>query len=301
MDGSGAKDLVEPSVAHITRMAMGELSAGERKVARALLSTYPVAGLETAAELAQRAGVSTPTVVRFVARLGFEGYAVFQRALMREVHAQMGSPLEQYAQRDSVPAGDELLPYLARSFAASVQRTFAELPPSEFERAVDLLASEQARVHVVGGRFSHVLAEYLAAHLQLLRPYVNVVPGTEFARVALVADATKDDLLVVFDYRRYDPATVRLGAEFGASGGLVLLCTDPWLSPVAETAAVVLPSRVESPSPFDTLTSAFALVEALITTLTQRLGDAGRRRVERTEMIREALEVQTPFTLEREV
>lgn len=294
MDGPAAKDLVEPSVAAITREAMGSLSAGERKVARALLATYPVAGLETAAELAQRAGVSTPTVVRFVARLGFDGYAAFQRALMREVHAQMGSPLEQYARRDSVPEGEEQLPYLARTFAACVERTFAELPPSEFERAVELLVAGPGRLHVVGGRFSHVLADYLVAHLQLLRPRVGVVPATEFGRVALVSEATREDLLVVFDYRRYDPATVRLAAQFRTSGGSVLLFTDPWLSPVAEVADVVLPSRVESPSPFDALTGAVALVEALIATVTERLGEEGRSRVERSEAVREALDPHTP-------
>ena len=56
-------------VAERTREAMGSLTASERKVARALLSMYPVAGLGTVAELAERAGVSSPTVVRFVARL----------------------------------------------------------------------------------------------------------------------------------------------------------------------------------------------------------------------------------------
>lgn len=45
------------SVAELTRSAMGRLSTGERKVARALLSAYPVAGLETVAELASRSGV----------------------------------------------------------------------------------------------------------------------------------------------------------------------------------------------------------------------------------------------------
>lgn len=297
MDAGGATGLVGPSVAAITRATMGQLSTAERKVARALLATYPVAGLETASELARRSGVSTPTVVRFVARLGFGGYPAFQRALMREVHAQLGSPVEQYARHVRVPAGEERLPYLARTLSVSVQSTFAELPPSEFERAIDLLAAPQGQVHVVGGRFSHVLADYLVAHLQLLRPDVAEVPGSEFARVALVADAARGDLLVVFDYRRYDPATIRLAREFVAAGGTVLLFTDPWLSPVVEVADVVLPARVESPSPFDALTGALALVEALIAAVTERLGDEGRRRVEEAETIRSALEPHTPSPL----
>lgn len=286
-----------PSVAAITREAMGRLTNAERKAARALLSAYPVAGLETVAELAERAGVSAPTVVRFVSRLGFSGYAAFQRALMHEVHARMGSPLEQYAEKRAVPPGDELLPYVASTFVDATQSSFDAIPSSDFERAVELLCAPRLRIHVVGGRFSHVLADYLVAHLQLLRPGVRTVPGDEFSRVSLVGDVTKDDLLVAFDYRRYDPSTVRLAQEAQRGGARVLLLTDPFLSPISEVSDTVLPTRVDSPSPFDSLVPAFALVEALVAAVTDRLGDQGRRRVERLEGLREALDPHTPSAL----
>lgn len=285
------------SVAAMTREAMGQLTVSERKAARALLSAYPVAGLETVAELADRAGVSAPTVVRFVSRLGFSGYAAFQRALMHEVHARMGSPLEQYAEKRGMPSGPDLLPYAVTTFVDALQSSFATVPPSEFEQAVGMLCSTRTRVHVVGGRFSHVLADYLVAHLQLLRANVSSVPGDEFSRVSLVGDASKDDVLVVFDYRRYDPSTVRLAREAHRNGARVLLLTDPFLSPVSEFSDAVLPTRVDSPSPFDSLVPAFALVEALVAAVTERLGDRGRSRVERLEGLRGALDPHTPSAL----
>ena len=60
------------SIVGLVRRSMGELSASERKVGRALLAAYPIAGLETVGQLATRAKVSGPTVMRFVSRLGFE-------------------------------------------------------------------------------------------------------------------------------------------------------------------------------------------------------------------------------------
>ncbi|WP_131105931.1 MurR/RpiR family transcriptional regulator [Ornithinimicrobium sufpigmenti] len=285
------------SVAAMTREAMGRLTNAERKAARALLSAYPVAGLETVAELAERAGVSAPTVVRFVSRLGFSGYAAFQRALMHEVHARMGSPLEQYAEKRAVPSGEELLPYVASTFVDSLHSSFDGIPTSDFEHAVELLCSARVRVHVVGGRFSHVLAEYLVAHLQLLRAGVRTVPGDEFSRVSLVGDVTKDDLLVAFDFRRYDPSTVRLAQEAARGGAKILLLTDPFLSPISAVSDTVLPTRVDSPSPFDSLVPAFALVEALVAAVTDRLGDRGRSRVERLEGLRERLDPHTPSAL----
>ncbi|WP_250564538.1 MurR/RpiR family transcriptional regulator [Sphaerisporangium fuscum] len=87
--GAGASS----SVAERIRSRMGQLSAGERKVARALLAHYPSAGLGSTHELAQRAGVSALTVVRFVAHLDFDGYKQFQQALRDEVQERRASPL----------------------------------------------------------------------------------------------------------------------------------------------------------------------------------------------------------------
>ena len=87
-------------LSEVVRASLDTSSSVDRKVARALLANYPIAGLETVAELAERANVSPSSVVRFVGRLGFSGYPAFQKRLMREVHEQLGSPLEQYGRAD---------------------------------------------------------------------------------------------------------------------------------------------------------------------------------------------------------
>lgn len=61
------------------RTSMGELTASERRVARALLSRGPTFGLESSSSLAQRTGVSGPTVSRFASKLGFANYGDFQQ------------------------------------------------------------------------------------------------------------------------------------------------------------------------------------------------------------------------------
>ena len=73
------------TVADVTERAMGRLSAAERRVARALLADYPSAGLSTVAELAERAQVSPPTVVRFAQRVGLPGFGALQTALRDEL------------------------------------------------------------------------------------------------------------------------------------------------------------------------------------------------------------------------
>src|ERR1700754_197866 len=70
-----------------------ELTPSESKIVQLLLADYPVAGLGTASSLAKRAGVSDPTVVRLINKLGFEHFSAFQASLLNEVEARLRSPL----------------------------------------------------------------------------------------------------------------------------------------------------------------------------------------------------------------
>jgi DNA-binding MurR/RpiR family transcriptional regulator len=71
-----------------------------------------------------------------------------------------------------------------------------------------------------------------------------------------------------------------------ARGSTVILVTDAWLSPASDVATVVLPTRVEAPSRFDSLVSSMAVVESLAAALAERYGENGRRRLESIERLR---------------
>src|SRR3977135_1832359 len=85
----------------VVRQRLDTLSPAERKLARVLLASFPIAGLESVARFAERAGVSPPTVTRFITKLGFRGYPEFQEVIRHEVQARLSSPLARY--RDETP------------------------------------------------------------------------------------------------------------------------------------------------------------------------------------------------------
>ncbi len=274
----------EVTVAERLRLRLGELTHAERKVARALMADYPVGGLDPVAKLAAAAGVSAPTVVRLVAKLGFDGYAEFQQSLKSEVSVRLSSPLQMHAERPETDR-EGALPRAERLLCDGIRSSFARLPPGEFEQAVRLLADPRRSVTLIGGRFSTMLAEYLAAHLRILRSRVQVLSAAGPDRVSSLLDVGRRDVLVAFDYRRYQHDTVRLAMTAKDQGATLVAFTDPYLSPLAARADVILTSSVASPSPFDALTPAVALVEAMITALVDILGDAPRSRMARYDAL----------------
>lgn len=291
IDAAQAVEIV--SVADRIRAAMTDVSPAERRVARALLSKYPTAGLESTAALAERAGASPPTVVRFVSRLDVGGYKEFQQLLRDEVQQRRASPVTLSAQLGEQSPSSDLQALSVDVFEREVTGTLAAVPLAELTDAIDLLAAPRDRVTCLGGRFSHLLAEYLDMHLRVMRPNTRSHVVSPSTNGPVILDAGRRDVFVVFDFRRYQRDVVELATRVHERGARLLLVTDPWLSPIAEVADVVLPARVAGPSPFDSLVPAMALVEMLVAGLHARLGDAARERIRRADELAGDLEPES--------
>jgi DNA-binding MurR/RpiR family transcriptional regulator len=281
-DGQPPAGPDEWRIAERIRQKLGSLSPSERRVARVLLSGAPTAGLESSAKLADHAGVSGPTVSRFVTqRLGFQNYAEFQQALREEIAARVVSPVDVYRRHQVEPAEPDFASRSGAALADSVLASLQGLDPAEFAHATALLADTQHHVLAVGGAFSQLVAGYLVGVLREIRPGVRLVPPVAAERAAALADIGKRDVLCAFDFRRYESDTQVFAAAAKEAGARLLLFTDPWLSPIADIADAILPAQEAGPSPFPSLAPTVAVTETLITAVAGALGEAGRAHFER--------------------
>lgn len=267
------------------------MTRADLKVARTLLANYPTAGLSTLSRLAGQAGVSAPTVLRFVNKLGFEGFAAFRQALLAEVDLRLSSPLSMMAAGKGLDQSESFYLDAMHSTARAIEAAGAMLPAASLERAVALIADPALSVHCLGGRFSRYLAGILWSHLNQLRPGCHWHRGSHADRVDALVDLGARDLLVVFDYRRYQNDTVAFARAAADKGARLILFTDPYTSPLVDLAEITLTAPVEHLSPYDTMVPALAQVEALIAALTQRLAGRARARLENLEAARRAFAI----------
>jgi DNA-binding MurR/RpiR family transcriptional regulator len=271
----------ESSIAETIGDIVDKLPAGERRAAQTLIANYPVVGLKTVAEFASQAGVSSPTILRFVSRLGFGNYAEFQARLQDELAAQLQSPLSRSTSSKSGAAGG-----FADAVAANIHETFRHLSQPQIDAIAILIAEPKARVYLAGGRFTDPLARYLAAHLALLRPNIIHLAGQENAWRDRLVDMGKRDVLIIFDIRRYQESIAVFAEKARKRGASIVLFTDQWLSPAARFARYVVAGRTGVPSAWDSSAALFVAVEALISTLTVKLDADGARRMAEIETLR---------------
>src|SRR6476661_9514150 len=127
-----------PRVSDQIREHLNDLTPSERRVARALLAGPPTVGLESSSRLAHRAGVSGPTVSRFVQRLGFENYAAFQEATHRDVADRVMSPVEVYRRHHPRDGVADVLAETGSALSDAVAATISAVSPAELQNATSM-------------------------------------------------------------------------------------------------------------------------------------------------------------------
>ena len=272
-----------PSVAELIRRDFPELTRNERRAAQRLLTDYPVAGLDTVAKFGASAGVSAPTVLRMIGKLGFDSYGAFQAALRTELAAQRETPL---TKGEDIASSNDRLARFAEASIVNIRETVANIAPDEFEAIARLLADRNRPVHLLGGRFTDALAGYMTAHLRVMRPQVKQVAGQQANWFDQMLDIGKRDVIILFDIRRYSDTIAELAREAAGRGATIILFTDQWLSPVSGVARHVLPARITAPSIWDSSGGLLLLVEALLSAVARELGPGARDRLNAIEKMR---------------
>jgi DNA-binding MurR/RpiR family transcriptional regulator len=139
----------------------------------------------------------------------------------------------------------------------------------------------------------------MQTHFMQFRSATHLVDGTTSDLADGIVDLGPRDVIVAFDFRRYQVDVINYCRQAAARGAQIILFTDPWKSPIAEVARVTLMSPVETISPYDTMVPAAVLVEALIAALVARLTPASRARIRTIEESRRVFGVTTDAAAER--
>lgn len=254
----------DTTVQDLIRSSFDRLTRSERQLATALTSHYPMSALGSITTIAEQAGVSTPTVVRMVRKLGFKGFPDLQTRIHEELETTLSNPIAKHDRWANDAPDTHILNRFAEATIANLRETLSGIRTSDFDLARDLLKDLRNHVYIVGGRITKSLAEYLFTHCQVIRPNVTLIAPTPSTWPHYALNMKSGDVLVIFDIRRYEREIETLSRIAAERGVHTLLFTDQWKSPVAKTATVVFRVETEVPSAWDSSVVMMFIVEALI-------------------------------------
>ena len=271
------------TVAEKLRTSTDDLTRSERQLSSVILQNYPVSGMGTITSLAEAAQVSTPTVARLVQKLGFSGFPDFQRALRTELDEKISSPLtKRETWVDDAPDA-HILNRFTKAVIENIGQSMSTIDPADFETACSLLSDRKRRVFVVGGRITRTLADYFFLHMQVIRDDVIHIASNSNAWPHYILNLEPDDVVVIFDIRRYENSTLRLAEMASERGASIILFSDQWVSPIAQHAQVTFKSHIAAPSAWDSNIAVMLIAEIVIAEVQERNWKETRERMEALE------------------
>lgn len=272
-----------------------EMTPSERQLVSTLLDDYPVVGLGSITELAQSASVSTTTVARMLQKTGFDGFPQFQAALRAELKEMISDPVSKRNLWQSDLPDEHILNRYSRRGLENQQRTLDDINAEEFDRLCALLSDPDRAVFVAGGRITGTLARYLFLHLQMIRPRVRLVAdGGAWPHDLL--DINKNDVVIVFDVRRYENTTLQLSQMCRNKGAEIILFTDEWRSPIHRIASLTFTARIAVPSAWDSCLPLLMLLECAIASVQETMWDTVKARTDALEAAFDETKLFRKFT-----
>ncbi len=264
--------------------AAHELPDAQQRVGDAIVADPDWAVRAAVEEIARRAQVSAPTVVRFCRTLGYKGLSDFKLQLAQRL--AVGTP---YLHR-AVTARDDTASLIHKIlFGAAVVLTNLErqLDPARVERAMEKIAAAK-RIECFGvGMVSSFLANDAQSRFARLGLNANAYFDAHLQLISAAALSSRDVVLAISHVGRMPSLleAVRLSREQGAT---VIGITQPD-TPLAECCTIPLAMIVPADAAVRVGTEAYLAGQMLIEMLTVgvglRLGPAAIERLKRVHAV----------------
>lgn len=260
--------------------SLARLRRAESAVARVVLAAPEAVLADSIGQLAAKAGVSEPTVLRFCRACGFAGYQEFKlrlaqhlaaadvRAETARAEAARGTPTlaRDLAPDDSVGRAAEKI--LNRSIDA-LTRLRDTLDPAALERAAGTLA-RAGRVEIVGVGASGAVARDAHHKLFRLLPSVSAASDAHLQAMAAATLGPGDALLAIS--KTGTSAEVLDAAAIAREGGAALVAVTAPATPLAALADTLLVVEVDEDTAVHTPMASRLAQLALLDALTVAVG-----------------------------
>ncbi|GAA0660197.1 MurR/RpiR family transcriptional regulator [Streptomyces thermocarboxydovorans] len=256
------------------------LSPGQRRIAQYLIEHITEAAFLSITDLADRAGVSQPSVTRFASAVGFSGYPALREKLQSiALGTFAGGAAEENRGNELQAAVDAEIENLE-----NLRRDFADA-----DRVIEVgrQLSQSTPLTVLGLRISVSLAEYFAYAARRIHPDVRLVTlGGSVAYDALLQSREAGGTWVLaFSMPRHAHETLTAVQVARRAGLKVALITDLALGPIAAEADVTFATGTGSRLVFDSYAAPGVMCAALLQAMTDADPERTQARLEEYEQL----------------
>lgn len=266
------------------------LTRTDAEIAEYILAHLSTIGFQTSTTMAEEIGVSDTSVIRFIRKLGFKGYADFWSEMNARTARQIDraqpdlTPGEKYLRTLEHLGSSSLISDVSQYTLNNLQKSYAQLDQGMVEQIVDILLSSD-RKYIAGFRGTACCAQYMASKLLFLTPHVVPILHADATAVENLLDITERDCLFLYSFPRYSEIARPLMEIARESGAKVILMTDRRTSPLANKADVVVTAQVDGLGFTNSYVAPLSLSEVILLSVSGRRDVTDSKRFNRIDSV----------------
>jgi len=245
-----------------------QLTKSEKQIANYIRKNQEESAFLSAAELADRLGLSEATIVRFARTVGFDSYPAMREVLQENFRRRVTHSTRLQSRLEDLRDGGDIFERMVASEIDYLSHALETVDRQAFHQAIDMMKSHK-RIFVFGLGPSVSLVDLM--EIRLRRAGWDVVPLTTTGREILepLLKMNSDDLLFTICFFDITPPLELILDYANEVNTRVIMLTDTLGSIVGDKADVVLAARRGPVSGFHSLVVPMTIINTLLLALAQ--------------------------------
>lgn len=264
---------IAPAVIDKIRSLMDDLTRSQRMLAEYLVQRPEKAGFLPINELAQAAGVSVATVMRFCNALGYSGYVELGREVQNSIQNELSLlgrfNLAQGAAKSKANRGESAFERILSLEIENLNQLSRSVNKSDFFKCLKWM-SQADHVVIIGTMASVALTEYFGYAASKVMPSVRSVAAIGGQNADFLKGLGPDSLVFLIAFPRYPKTTIALAELVRRQGCRIVALTDSNQSPIIQVAHIAFLISISATSFVDAYAAPIAFINGLITEFAAR-------------------------------
>ena len=261
---------------------INEMTKSQKKIADYIINNSVQCAFQTADQLANSVGTSTPTVVRFANLFSYSGYAEFQKDLQENIkdmialYSKLGSSSKGFNAKNHIV--DEVVQIQLNNFNNTLENINEEL----ILKASSLI-SEADRVYISGSRSCFSVAHYLNYNLNRILGNCDQIISIGGDLAEKVDRIKKGDVVILMSLPKYVKNIVSVAKVANERGAKVISITDSYMSPLVKHSDVLFRVEIKSYDFHNSIMTSMLIAEILISVIVRQNPDKIKEQLLKSE------------------
>jgi DNA-binding MurR/RpiR family transcriptional regulator len=258
-----------------------ELTESQRKVADYIIKNAMDVSFLTVDQLAGLVGTSTTTIMRMTFKLGFSGYAEFQKELQELLRNRVDPQTRLQANLKEINKSD-LLIRCAEKQIENIRSTIDLTDTQTLNKVIERICSAN-RIYCLGTRTSKPVAQFLNHGFNRL--FGNCQLANEEEWPEKVTNFSASDLVIIISFPRYSSKMINMARVAKQNNAQIISITDGYSSPLVSFTDLLLPCSYQSVAFHNSIIGPMFIADYLISAIAINYPDKTKDRFKSIEPI----------------